>query len=158
MTGFLSVLLAVLVLPLGGPAPAFPDAPPQAWLVVEEGGRLLRLGDRPVRFEGTGHLVFGEDRTRVRVEGAGPLRVFVDGEPARGRQALVAAATIELRTADGARWRLRPVRAEALAPSREGTRIADARPEGEARVDATEPTRFIVRVDRDGGSLFFYPD
>lgn len=128
----------------------------QPWLVVEDDGQLLRLGAAPVEWAGVGHIAFGEDRRRVRVEGEAPVRVTVDGEPIRGRRAVTAAVPVEVRTADGGRWTLRPVQASALEAA--GVRIRDDRPAGEARVDTDEPMRFYVHATDAGGWLFLQPD
>lgn len=149
--------VVIVLLGLGSVA-ASPSARAQSWLTVEESGTVQLSPGYTVQVDGVGHVRFGEDRRRMHVEGEAPIRVWVDGQSIQGRRAiLIGSESVEIRTADGAHWTLRRVPDDRIDAAESGTHIRDDDPEGESRVDSSDPIRFFVRIDADGAAHFFHP-
>lgn len=131
----------------------------QPWITVHEGGELLRLeAGHYIRFEGTGHLHFGSDRTLVQVQRARSVSAFIDGVPIREKRAVQGNATVEIQGRPATQWHIRPADRAEVEAITDATRITDDAPDSPARIDADIPITFFVYIDTTGGTAFIYPE
>ncbi len=150
----LLLLLAVLFFSLGYAVGH--SAPPQAfWLTIEDGGRLMLATDHTVRFQGRGHVQFGENRREVTVPDG--VQAFVDGAAVTGPRRVRTGETVQLRAGDETKWTLQ-LSDETAMHKGEGIRITDDYPKDHTRVDSAEPMTFFVLVRPGGQAHFLYPE